>query len=467
MSRVRTALGAGLAVVGLALAGGYFYAAATLKGGAAGVGTAVGAQIGCADVFLMHRAVGEAERNDIHALAPAAGIIRLSADAKRQSVTATIPGILSRTSTYRPGVGCTLSNGGPPVAISPPPPAVPAQDAPWRFNEASPAPSPTLAAAVDRVFAETNAGGRADTRAVLVIQHGKMLAERYAPGFSAATPFLGWSATKSLTSALIGILVADGKLDLDAPAPVPEWKGPGDPRGAITLRQLLTMSSGLKFIEDYVPGSDSSQMLFHERDMGAYAARQPLRHPPGKVWSYSSGTANIVSRIAQQTVGGTTAAYDRFAHDRLFGPLGMDSALVEPDEAGVPVGSSYGYATARDWARFGLLYLNRGVAGDGAAGGRRILPESWIDFTRAPTPAAPTQIYGAMFWLNQGPVSGPGAREYPHCPADMYLADGHNGQFVAVIPSLDTVIVRLGWTPEGQEFKLDRYFSGIVAALAG
>jgi CubicO group peptidase (beta-lactamase class C family) len=308
------------------------------------------------------------------------------------------------------------------------------------------------------VFAVPNAGGRADSRAVLVIRHGRLLSERYAPGFSATTPFLGWSATKSLTS---GILVSDGKLDLDKPAPVPEWRGAGDPRGAITLRQLLTMSSGLKFIEDYVAGSDSSQMLFHERDMAAYAARQPLQHPPGTVWSYSSGTANIVSRIVKQAVGGRTEDYQRFAHDRLFGPLGMDSALVEPDESGTPVGSSYGYATARDWARFGLLYLNRGMAGD-----RRILPENWVDFTRAPTPAAPSPVYGAMFWLNQDPGHGPGPRAYPHCPPDMYLAEGHNGQFVAIIPSLDAVIVRLGWTSEGPEFNVDRYFSPITAALA-
>ena len=454
------ALVGGLAVAGLGLLGGDVAAAAGIEDGPAGVGTAVGAQIGCADLFLMHRTVEDAERNDLHALSPAAAIIRLSADTARPSVTATIPGLLSRTSVFRPGVGCTLLNGGaPPVAVEPPA-FTPSGGSPWSFAGPPPQPSPALAAAVDRVFEETNAGGRAATRAILVIRHGRMLAERYAPGFSASTPFLGWSATKSLTSALVGVLVADGRLSLDAPAPVPEWRTPGDPRGAITLRQLLTMSSGLKFIEDYVAGSDSSQMLFHERDMAAYAARQPLQHAPGTFWSYSSGTANIVSRIVEQAAGGTTEAYDRFARSRLFGPLGMDSVLIEPDEAGVPVGSSYGYATARDWARFGLLYLNRGMAG-----GRRILPESWIGFTRAPAPAAPTRNYGAMFWLNQGPVSGPGARDYPNCPEDMYLADGHNGQFVAIIPSLDVVIVRLGWTPEGQEFKLDRYFSGILEAL--
>jgi len=456
---MRIALIVAAGLISITLLAGYLVLAAALRGGVAGVGTAVGAQIGCADVFLMHRTVGEAERDDVHALAPAAQIIHLRVDQARRTVTATIPAILSRTSVFRPGVGCTLSNAGPPPApVTPPAPS--SNTGPFSFVEDPSKPSSALSTAVDRVFQETNIGGRIDTRAILVVRHGALLSERYAPGFSVSTPFLGWSATKSLTSALVGVLVRDGRLTLDAPAPVREWRAPGDPRAAITLRQLLTMSSGLKFIEDYVPGSDSSQMLFHERDMAAYAARQPLKHPPGAYWSYSSGTANIVSRIVQQTVGASAADYDRFAHDALFGPLGMNSALIEPDEAGVPVGSSYGYATARDWARFGLLYLNRGQAG-----GRRILPESWIDFTRSPTPSAPRRNYGAMFWLNQGPASGPGARDYPHCPTDMYLADGHNGQFVAIIPSKDTVIVRLGWTPEGQEFNVDRHLCGILAAL--
>ena len=293
------------------------------------------------------------------------------------------------------------------------------------------------------------------------MQGGQVAAERYASGFSASTSFLGWSATKSVTSALAGVLVGQGRLQLDAPAPVAEWRKAGDPRGAITLRQLLTMSSGLKFMEDYGPGSDATQMLFHERDMAAYAARQPLDHPPGRYWSYSSGTANIVAQIVRDEVGGTDEAFNRFAHNSLFVPAGLDSMLIEPDQSGTPVGSSYGYATARDWARFGLLYLN-----DGMAAGRRVLPEGWVQFTRTPTSAAPTPLYGAMFWLNQGPAQGPSARAYPHCPPDMYLADGHNGQFIAVVPSMKVVIARLGWTPEGRHFDVDRYFSAILNALS-
>ena len=437
-----------------ALGGAYVVVAGNLRAGTAGVGTALGAQIGCADVFLMHRTVQDAETNDLHALSPAAKIIGLKADMQAQTVTATLPLVLSRTAQYRPGLGCTLLSGDTTLAAATPPaPVTPAVD------EIAP-PTPALDKAVDGVFAATNEGGRADTRAILVVQDGRIIAERYAPGFDAKTPFLGWSMTKSVTSALVGVLVRQGRLNLDAPAPVPEWRAPGDPRSAITLRQLLTMSSGLKFVEDYVAGSNSSQMLFHEADMAGYAAGLPLAHPPGTKWSYSSGTANIVARIVRQAVGGRPGDFERFARDELFAPLGMGSAVIEPDVSGTPVGSSYGYATARDWARFGGLYLN-----GGEANGRRILDPSWIDFTRTPTPAAPTQLYGAMFWLNGGPATGPGARDLPHLPEELYRADGHNGQFVAVLPSRRAVIVRLGWTPEGRQFDLDRHFAAIVAAL--
>ncbi|CAN5389688.1 serine hydrolase [soil metagenome] len=451
MKSVLIAVGVAICV---ALGAAYVVVSGNLKSGTAGVGVALGAQIVCADVFLMHRSVKEAEENDLHSLSPAAKIIGLKADMQAQTVTATLPLVLSRTAQYRPGVGCTLRNEGTALASAPgSTPVAVGADFPT-------APYAAVQAAVDGVFSATNAGGYPDTRAIVVVQDGRVVAERYAPGFTAQTPIMSWSMTKSVTSALVGVLVRQGRLTLDAPAPVPEWRTPGDPRGAITLRQLLTMSSGLKFQEDYVAGSDSSRMLFHEADMGAYAATRPLIHPPGAAWSYSSGTANVVARIVRSTVGGTNADFDRFAREELFAPLGLSSMLIEPDESGTPVGSSYGYATARDWARFGALYLNGGVAGD-----RRVLDQSWIDFTRTPTPAARVPLYGAMFWLNGGAESGPYAREYPHLPTELYLAEGHNGQFVAMLPSRKLIIVRLGWTPEGKQFDLDRHFAAILKAL--
>ena len=311
-----------------------------------------------------------------------------------------------------------------------------------------------------RAFDEQNKDGYPDTRAVVVVQHGVIVAERYAPGFDRKTRLLGWSATKSFTSALIGLLVDDGVLHLDAPAPVPEWQGAGDPRAAITLRQLLNMASGLTFKETYDPGSDSIKMLFEERDMGAYAASRPLLNPPGTKWSYSSGTSNILSGIVFRATGGTLEGVTNFARKRLFEPAGMRSALIEPDEAGVPIGSSYGYATARDWARFGQLFLDRG-----AVGGKQVVSPGWVDFVATPTTAAPRPIYGGQFWLNRAEDSGAHRKLFAALPADMFMAMGHNEQMVAVIPSQDAVIVRLGWTPEGMSYDWNKYLAPIADAL--
>ena len=210
----------------------------------------------------------------------------------------------------------------------------------------------------------------------------------------------------------------------------------------------------------HVPGSDSIQMLFDSPDMGKLASSLPLEHPAGSTWSYSSGTTNILSGIVTRATGGSLDAVTRFARKRLFEPAGMASALIEPDESGVPVGSSYAYATARDWARFGLLYLHNGMVGK-----KRVLSQQWVDFIRTPTKASPRPVYGGQFWLNRAEESGEQRRILKDVPEDAFMAMGHSEQMIAVIPSLDTVIVRLGWTPEGQRFDHNKYMAGIIAAL--
>src|SRR6185312_434641 len=275
-------------------------------------------------------------------------------------------------------------------------------------------------------------------------------------GYGPGTRFLGWSASKSVTAALIGTLVDAGKLDLFSPAPVKEWKWPGDPRGQITLAELLNMSSGLDFREPYDPGSDSTRMLFQEPDMGAYAAAKPLAHAPGTFWYYSSGTANLLSRIVFRKSGGTLKSYEAYARAHLFDPAGMTSALIEPDESGNFVGSSYMYATARDWARFGLLCLDRGTIN-----GQRLLSESTVDFLARPAPADARRGYGAHFWLNG---VDRGKREFPHLP-NFFAAEGHNDEFVTIFPSRNAVIVRLGWTTDRASFDRDKHFAAILAAL--
>jgi CubicO group peptidase (beta-lactamase class C family) len=284
---------------------------------------------------------------------------------------------------------------------------------------------------LDRAYGASRAAELGETHALLVVQGGRVVFDHYGDGFTADQTHASWSMAKSITHALIGILVGDGLIDIHAPADVSEWRGRGDPRGEITLDQLLRMSSGLEFNEDYLPGSGSDvlEMLYGsgKADTAHYAASKPLQHAPGSWFSYSSGATNIVSRCAAQAVAGN---FETFMRERLFEPLGMTSPVPKFDEAGTFIGSSYCFCTAEDFARFGLLYLRNGVWD-----GRRILPEGWVDYARTPTPQQPgaQAPYGAHWWLDWG---GPGS----------FSANGFGSQVVLIMPDLDTIIVRLGNT---------------------
>ena len=273
------------------------------------------------------------------------------------------------------------------------------------------------------------------TLAEVVVRGGEVVHETYGPDTGPDTTLISWSTGKSVTHALVGIAVREGLLDLDAPAPVPEWAG--DDRQAITLRQLLHMTSGLRFVEDYVDDSISHciDMLFGagQADVAAYAAALPLDHPPDAVFNYSSGTTNIISRIVGQAVGGGEEAMRAFMAEELFGPLGMTSADPRFDAAGTFIGSSFLYCTARDFARFGQLYL-----GDGVWEGRRLLPEGWVDLARTPAPAPVDEEfgYGAHWWLWDR-----------HGFPGTFAAHGYEGQYIIVRPDRDLVVVRLGKTP--------------------
>ncbi len=289
--------------------------------------------------------------------------------------------------------------------------------------------------AVDYAFSAAALPDLGQTHALVIVQGGRLLLERYADGFGPEQTYPSWSKAKSITQALVGIAVGDGRLDITAPADVPEWVGSGDPRGAITLDLLLRMSSGLAFVEDYEPDhpSDVIAMLFGEGkdDVAHYAAMQPLAHAPGGFWSYSSGTSNIVSRCVARAMGAFGADFEAFMCARLFEPLGMTSATPRFDAAGTFIGSSFCFCTARDFARFGLLYLR-----DGVWEGRRILPPGWVDYARTATWQQPTEDgpYGAHWWLGLG---GPGS----------FSANGYDGQYTVVVPDLDMVVVRHGATP--------------------
>lgn len=285
---------------------------------------------------------------------------------------------------------------------------------------------------LDHAFSDPAPGDMGDTHAFLAVQHGEIVAERYWRDFTKDTTYPSWSKAKSITQALVGILVRDGKIDIHAPANIPEWQQNGDPRGKITLDQLLRMSSGLKFTEDYVDGdaSDVIEMLFGSGadDVAGFAASFPLEAAPDTVWSYSSGTSNIVARAAALALGGNGSAFENFMRTELFGPLGMTSPHPKFDKAGTFIGSSFCFATARDFARFGLLYMRGGVWD-----GTRILPEGWVDYARTPTPTPEDEPlgYGAHWWLGL-------------CGQGSFSANGYQGQYTILVPQLDLILVRHG-----------------------
>jgi CubicO group peptidase (beta-lactamase class C family) len=294
-----------------------------------------------------------------------------------------------------------------------------------------------------------------ETRALVVLSNGQRVYERYAPGYGPGVRLISWSMAKSLTSTLIGALVADRKLDLDAPAPVPAWRTtPGDPRAAITLRQLLHMESGIKHIESDPPElADTNRGLFADKsdDIAGFAESAPLESPPGTRFQYSTLTTHILGGIAVRTVAPaarTPAARRKAMHDfiiaRLSGPAGMPSLLCEYDRSGTLLGGSLCHATARDWANFGQLYLGAGVVA-----GRQVVSAQWLAFARTAAPTNPG--YGGHFWLNHESTRGNEPALFPDLgPADAYAAIGHLGQYVIIVPSRRLVVVRLGKTQDDQ-----------------
>jgi CubicO group peptidase (beta-lactamase class C family) len=314
-----------------------------------------------------------------------------------------------------------------------------------------------LEAGVKAVFAEPDPAHPRRTRALVVVHGGRIIAERYAPGVDAAMPLLGWSMAKMATNALTGILVQDGTVKLSDKALLPQWRGDDDPRRKITLDQLLRMTSGLSFDEDYADhSSDIIQMLFVQGNKAGFAASKPLANPPDTNWHYSGGNSNIIALVLRQHFHKEND-YLRLPQQHLFEPLGMRSAVLEPDSAGTFVGSSFMYASARDWARLGLLFLR-----DGIWDGRRLLPEGWVAYTRTPTQVAPNGRYGAHVWLKL--PSSPQLGE-PPMPEDAYYMLGYDQKIVAIVPSRDLVIVRLGLTRDAKAWDHAKELVPIVSAF--
>ena len=424
------------------------------------------AKIVCSSVFISGRDAGEVIAVDLKA--PGHPIFKaISVDVEENAVRARLLGLFGTgTAVVRDGLGCASVPDGD-VASAQGIGITVAAQAPlddkvlWPQGEAvEPSQDPAITAALDDLSL-TGPG----MRAVVVVRDGRIIGERYGKGFSRDTPLLGWSMTKTVTAAIIGTLVKSGDLSLDQAGLFDAWKD--DARKDITLAAMMEMSSGLAWNEGYGDVSDVTRMLYLNNDMAGFAsskAHDPENGNPedDRLFNYSSGTSVMLANVWMRAVkGGDPLAYPRTA---LFDPLGMRSAVMEADASGTFVGSSYMYATARDWARLGLLLAQRG-----AWEGRSILPSGYVDWMAGPASASMAPWgkpeYGRHVWLH-GPDAGTPKGEDPDkgfdLPADTFWALGHDGQSVAIVPSLGLVVVRMGLTPSELGYKPQ----GLVGALA-
>lgn len=422
-------------VLVVAVVAGYWYIRPLLL-----TGTGYAAHNACAVTFV-------AGRDDPAADLPPNPLVpylRTTIDQSEGSATTSVLGVLARqTAWVSDGFGCTITARHPEH-----PAAVPVTGSNAIAEAATPDAVPdALAKALDAAFADG-----LGTRGVVVVKDGKLVAERYADGFTKDVPQLGWSMSKSVANLLTGRVAAQGKVTVGDANLRPEWT---DDRAAITVEDLMRMRSGLAWDETYDLGTAITEMLYLAPDMGAFAASQKLAHPVGTFEQYSSGSTNILCDVLLDRTGSDA----NLPRELLFAPLGISSAVWEPDASGTPVCSSYMWATPRDWAAVGQFALD-----DGVVGGERLLPEGWLASSLTPTDAQTREDddYGAGWWLNTN-VDGSGV--YAGLPKDAYWMSGHDGQRVFVIPSKGLVIARLGFSPGLDGDTLAQLAADVVAAV--
>jgi CubicO group peptidase (beta-lactamase class C family) len=443
MTRFRTLIVAGLAAVTLSGCGQI-----QRYGETAQIGAGLVAKTICSGVFVQGRAEADIWREELNKETDA----RLSwflakVDPQAKTVSASAFGLGKSQAVYRDGLGCALTPGR--VTATMKEARGPAPQPVAHVFETAAANSEALTAALDWAFTPPADALNWRTRAVLVVKDGKIVAERYAEGFGPQTKFWSASMAKTVSAMLVGILAADGKMDLSASGLYPDWTDPA--RAAITPRHLLGMESGLDFGEDYGAPTDVSRMLYASASAATIARARPSAHPPGQRFYYSSGDTNLLMQIARERSGMSLSDWASFPRRALFDPLGLESAVFETDAAGDFIGSTYLYATARDWARLGLL-----MAQDGQWQGKQILPPGWL--AQMTTPGAVSEgRYGLQTWIEDGKVGQPAA---------IYSMRGYGGQRVTVAPAAGVVIVRLGWNVDPKAFPHDRFVDEVLAALA-
>lgn len=399
------------------------------------------AKLGCSARYITGLSPAQVKA-DLASYSGLLELVSITNDDTNTQVSARLPPGRSHSATFREGLGCSLDIGNTDALDRL---ALPAAVARRQTNLGL--ANPLLASQLN----QDNAAGL-QTRALLIMSNGQTVGEAYAPGFDESSQHLGWSMGKSLISLLFGRLEMKTGLSVAETALFPAWD---DERRDISIEHLLHMSSGLGFNETYLPGSDATRMLFNAYSASAVALEKPSAHPPGTRFAYSSGTTNLLSRLLFERVGGTPAGAYEFLHKELLAPLGLAHTIVEPDPSGVFVGSSYVYATAKDWAQLGQLM----VAG-GMHAGERLLSADWVRRATQPNSSGNEPRYGYQFWLNAG---GDELR-WPDLPADAFAMQGNREQIVMMIPSRNLVLVRLGWS--AVRYPYNATFAKLLSAIS-
>ncbi|NOT42933.1 MAG: serine hydrolase [Alphaproteobacteria bacterium] len=422
------------------------------------VASGMAAHTVCSAAFVSKLDPQEAFVETVQPMASVAGpFLRYSIDQDASTVETSIAGIFSAKAAYHPGYGCRQEYAD---SIALPTPST--QSEPLAEDPVFETANAELRAALDHIFTELKDEIPRHIKAVVIVKDGRIVAEKYAAGIGPETPLPSFSIAKSVTNALVGILVRQGKLNVNAPA-VDAWRNANDPRATITLDNLIRMASGLAFEENGSGFDPVSRMLYLENDMAAYAQTGTLATPPGSTFDYTSANTLIVAGIVKRAIGGGQAGYVRFAQDELFVPAGMRRVTLEFDGAGTQVASTAILAPARDWARFGQLFLNGGIAADG----KRILPEGWVAYSKTSTADS---SYGAGFWTNDSEDEFAERRIKAGMPHDTFFASGNRGQRIYIIPSERMVVVRLGMTHRPPDFDIAadlRLLREAIAALKG
>jgi len=414
------------------------------------IATGIGSKILCSARYVSSFSAPLAFE-DLAQYSPALQYLQVDYDDAAQTVTTSLFGLSTTKAQYLPGIGCAneFSEVHNRDGLVPSEPTRLASH--WPHGNRVESTDAPMKALLEEILAEDNKLGL-NTRALLLVHEGQIVAEAYGQGSGPNTPLLGWSMAKSLMSVMLGNLVLRDKLDPQQTPLFSEWAH--DARRDIHLQDLLHMSDGLEFSEQYNPGDDATAMLFTESSASAYALDKPLLHPPGTHFNYSSGTANILSKLYFDHTGGTLqSAYDDYA-ENILTPMSFQDAVFETDASGIFVGSSYFYASARDWARLGQLMLN-----GGEINGRRIVSKDWVAHSTTPNDSENNQAYGYQWWLNDG---GPTLR-WPDLPTDSFAAQGNRQQTLMVLPSRDAVIVRLGWT--SGNYPVNENFAKVLDAV--